>query len=69
MRFWRRLFRPEPPAPEPLNLPKLDTSVAFPRGLKLRVMDPRFLTEAGRRATTDGILDVDKARELEQLRS
>lgn len=69
MKFWRRLFRSEPPSPEPLNLPKLDTSISYPPGLKLRVLDPRFLTEAGRRATTDGILDVDKAREFEQLRS
>jgi hypothetical protein len=48
---------------EALRKPKLDTSIGYPRGLKLRVVDAAVLTDKGRRATTQGELDVEEVRD------
>ena len=39
---------------------KLSKDVALPRGLRLRVVDERVLTEEGKRATKKGVLVLDE---------
>lgn len=63
MIFWRpkRFSRTSEPSFEEIaKRLSEDSKIEYPRGLRLRVLDPRILTDKGRSATRNGELDLDR---------